>query len=109
MLQSDQSCSQCGYWQKIEDGGEKQEPPPPARGHCRRFPPQHVVLFDLEMIPMLDKNTQRLVQQPVFKNTVRGQFPVMNGESIGCGEFERVPPQYDDSDFDDDIERGVSH
>lgn len=95
-MQPNQSCGKCIFWERHEP---PQSPVPngvdPNQtiviGKCRRYPPQIVVLTEMGVESGVDPSTGLYTSsRPVITNNVRGQFPTMGEDSIGCGEFQEL-------------------
>ena len=80
MMTPDQSCKKCIYWSEIV-GTEV--------GKCRRYPPQMLAIQDTSNTQSLDLKTGMLLgQRPQSHVVIRGEFPVLSKDDIGCGEFK---------------------
>jgi len=74
-----QCCKNCKFFEQIENKDV---------GRCRRFPPQVLVLVSTQDQPRMDPRTKEISQQRVQVQKVEGHFPLMENNSIGCGEYQ---------------------
>lgn len=82
MMNEKQQCGDCVFW---DNSGPDQSNP--SLGKCRRYPPQMVVIQEIGNVTVMDHGIIKQTGQQQLIQKIRGEYPVLKFNDMGCGEF----------------------